>query len=129
MEIGESKPERYREPARSFTDLVVWQKSHQLVLEVYRISKDFPNTEVYGLSAQLRRAAVSVAANIAEGFRKRGKLDKVRFLNMAEGSIEECRYYLILAEDLKYCPTAGLLERIEEISKLLNSYSKAILKG
>jgi four helix bundle protein len=70
---------------------------------------------------------VSIAANIAEGFRKRGRADKVRFMNTPEGSIEECRYYLILAEDLGYGETKDLMEALEEVSRLLNAYSKAIL--
>jgi len=75
----------------------------------------------------MRRAAVSVAANIAEGFRKRGRADKVRFMNIAEGSIEESRYYLILAQDLGYGRTEELMSFFEEASRLLNAYSKAIL--
>ena len=86
-----------------------------------------PKQETYGLCSQLRRSAVSIAANIAEGFRKRGRADKVRFMNTAEGSIEECRYYLILAEDLGYGETKDLMEALEEVSRLLNAYSKAIL--
>jgi four helix bundle protein len=82
-----------REPAKTFEDLVVWQKAHQFVLAVYRVSRSFPRSETYGLTSQFRRAAVSVAANIAEGFRKRGKADKIRFLNIAQGSLEESRYY------------------------------------
>jgi len=69
---------------------------------------------------------VSVAANIVEGFRKRGRADKVRFMNTAEGSIEECRYYLILAQDLGYGETKDLMAVLEEVSRLLNAYSKAI---
>ncbi len=83
-----------RLPAKSFEDLIVWQKAHQLVLAVYRMSEGFPKSEVYGLTAQLRRATVSIPANIAEGFKKRTKADKARFLNIAQGSLEECRYYL-----------------------------------
>jgi len=75
----------------------------------------------------MRRAAVSIAANIAEGFRKRSPADKVRFLNIAEGSLEESRYYLILAQDLGYGSTAELMALLEEVSRLLYSYSKAIL--
>jgi four helix bundle protein len=75
----------------------------------------------------MRRAAVSIPANIAEGFRKRGKADKARFMNTAEGSIEECRYYLILAQDLKYAETGMQMTMLEEVSRLLNAYSKAIL--
>ena len=89
-------------PARTFRDLVVWQKAHALVLAVYSLTAGFPRHETYGLSMQLRRAAVSIPANIAEGFRRRGKQHKARFMNIAEGSLEECRYYLILTQDLGY---------------------------
>lgn len=89
-----------QQPSRSFKDLMVWQKAHQFVLLVYQLSNDFPKSEVYGLTSQLRRAAVSIAANIAEGFKKRSLADKLRFLNIAQGSLEECRYYLILVKDL-----------------------------
>ena len=75
----------------------------------------------------MRRAAVSFPANIAEGFRRRGKADKARFMNMAEGSIEECRYYLILAKDLGYGETARLNTILEEVSRMLTSYASAIL--
>ena len=75
----------------------------------------------------MRRAAVSVAANIAEGFGKRSPADKARFLNMAEGSLEECRYYLILAQDLGYGQTQALMGTLEEASRLLNAYARAIL--
>ena len=91
-----------RSPARTFQDLLVWQKGHLFVLAVYRFTDAFPQKEIYGLTSQLRRAAVSIPANIAEGFKKRSKSDKARFLNIAQGSLEECRYYLILANDLKY---------------------------
>jgi len=112
--------------AKSFQELVVWQKAHAFVLNVYRETHDFPKEELYGLTSQFRRAAVSIAANIAEGFKKRGKQDKVRFLNIAQGSLEESRYYLILAHDLDYADTSQLILNLEEISKLLESYSKSI---
>jgi four helix bundle protein len=89
-----------RPAARSFRDLVVWRRAHEFVLAVYTFTAGFPKQETYGLASQMRRAAVSVPANIAEGFRRRGKVDKARFMNLAEGSLEECRYYLILAQDL-----------------------------
>ncbi len=75
----------------------------------------------------MRRAAVSIPANIAEGFRRRGKADKARYMNIAEGSLEECRYYLILAHDLGYGDTYALTAALEETSRLLNAYRVAIL--
>ena len=116
--------------AKNLTDLIVWQKAHLLVLEVYKITKGFPRDENYGLTSQFRRAAVSIPANIAEGFRRRGRNDKVRFLNVSEGSLEECKYYLILAKDLFYIKeNEQLMNLSEEIGKLLNAYSKAILSS
>jgi len=118
-----------RAPARTFRDLIVWRKAHEFVLVVYKYTSGFPKQETYGLSIQMRRAAVSTAANIAAGFRKRGRLDKVRFMNTAEGSIEENRYYLILAQDLGYGPSNDLMNLPEEVSRLLNAYSKAIINA
>ena len=116
-------------PSKSFTDLIVWQKAHELVLEVYNYTKNFPREETYGLTSQFRRAAVSVAANIAEGFKKKGKADKLRFYNIAHGSVEECRYYCILSKDLKYGQSESLFAKLETVSKLLESYSKALLNS
>jgi four helix bundle protein len=116
-----------RQAAQSFRDLLVWQKAHQLVLGVYQLTSAFPRQETFGLSLQIRRAAVSVAANIVEGFAKRSKAEKARFLNMAEASLEESRYYLILTEDLGYGGTEELLNLLEEVSRLLNRYARAIL--
>lgn len=116
-------------PATRFEDLVVWQKAHQFVLATYRLSRTFPRSETYGLSSQFRRAAVSIAANIAEGFRKRGKADKLRFFNIAQGAIEESRYYLILARDLGYGDSSELNQLLEEVSKLLEAYAHAILNS
>jgi len=115
-----------RTPAKTFEDLIVWQKAHRFVLEVYNLTSDFPKSELYGLISQFRRAAVSIPANIAEGFKKRGKPDKARFINIAQGSLEEARYYLYLSRDLGYCdPQRGLLQ-IEEVSKLLEAYYASI---
>jgi len=115
-----------RAPARSFEDLVVWQRAHQFVLLVYRLTKGFPDTEKFGLTSQLRRAAVSIPANIAEGFKKRGKADKARFLNTAQGSAEECRYYLILCRDLGYADSAPARALLDEVCRLLESYAAAV---
>ena len=112
--------------ATSFKDLVVWQKAHKFVLGIYTFTGNFPAKETYGLVSQMRRSAVSVAANIAEGFKKNGKADKIRFFNIAQGSLEECRYYIILSEDLHYGETNDLEKTAEEVSKLLYAYSNAI---
>jgi four helix bundle protein len=116
-------------PARTFKDLLVWQKAHKFVLESYSYSKGFPKEELYGLTSQYRRASVSIAANIAEGFKKRGRKDKARFMNIAQGSLEECRYYLILAQDLGYGSTKNLNDLLEEVSKMLSSYGRSILNS
>jgi four helix bundle protein len=116
-----------RPVAHSFRNLIVWQKAHQLAILVYQCTAGFPRREVYGLASQMRRAAVSISANIAEGFRRRGKADKVRFMNIAEGSLEECRYYFILSADLNYCKPDLMMSLLEEVSKLLHAYSSSIL--
>ena len=113
--------------AKCFQDLIVWQRAHAFTLEVYASTRGFPKEEIYGLTAQFRRAAVSIAANIAEGFRKQSKVDKARFFNMAEGSLEECRYYLILAHDLGHMDNRSLWELSDEIGRLLNAYRAAVL--
>lgn len=113
----------------SFQDLLVWQKGHQFVLLVYRITNRFPNYERFGLTSQFQRAAVSIPANIAEGYKKMGKADKLRFLNIAQGSLEECRYYIILSKDLGYITDNDASQMsiiIEDTSRLLNAYGKKI---
>jgi four helix bundle protein len=116
-----------RAASKTFQDLVVWQKAHRFVLDVYRYTGEFPKSELYGLTAQLRRAAVSIPANIAEGFRRLRDPDKVRMLNIARASLEECRYYLILAQDLGYGESEDLMAQLVEVSKILDAYAKAIL--
>ena len=96
-------------------------------MEAYAFAATFPKQETHGLALQMRRAAVSIPANIAEEFRRRGQADKARFLNMAEGPVEECRYFLILAGDLGYGDTQKLTAMLEEVSRLLNAYTAAIL--
>ena len=115
-----------KETAKRFTDLTVWKKAHSFVLSVYRLSTDFPKSEIYGLTSQLRRASVSIPANIAEGFKRRSSAEKVRFMNIAQGSLEECRYYLILTNDLEYANTEGLSLQLDEVGRILSAYSKAI---
>jgi four helix bundle protein len=115
--------------ATRFQDLIVWQKAHQFVLKAYQMTKHLPKEELFGLSSQLRRAAVSIAANIVEGFRKRGKRDKMRFLNIAQASADECSYFLILIQDLHYAQTEALSHELDEVSRLLQGYINAISKS
>jgi four helix bundle protein len=114
---------------QSFKDIYAWQKAHAFVIMVYQVTKDFPSFERYGLCSQFQRAAVSIPANIAEGYRKDGMADKLRFLNIAQGSLEECRYYILLSYDLNYINNDlynVMNASIEETSKLLNAYYRGI---
>lgn len=116
-------------PSRSFKDLECLQNAHEFVKKVYKVTKEFPDDELYGLTSQFRRAAVSIAANICEGYRKMGRSDKLRFLNIAQGSLEECRYYIILSYDIEYInrETHDSLEYlINSASWKLNGYAMGI---
>ncbi len=115
-----------REPAKSFKELIVWQKAHQLVLNVYRATKTFPKEEIYGLSSQIKRSSVSIAANIAEGFKKKGIADKLKFMNTAQGSLSETEYHLLLANDLEYFNTTKLTKDAAEVGRLLEAYMRGI---
>lgn len=118
------------EKTNTFQDLIVWQKGHQFVLEIYKITKSFPKEEIYGLTSQFRRASVSITANIAEGYKRTSPKEKLRFFNIAQASLEECRYFLILSNDLNYINSnTKQVQLIEEVSKLLNGYCKSILNS
>ena len=99
--------------AKTFEDLVVWQKAHQLVLAIYKLTKNFPREEIFGLTSQFRRATIP---------------DKLRHLNIAQGSLEEARYYLILSHDLQYGDTLDLREDSGEVSRILEGYMKTMKK-
>jgi four helix bundle protein len=96
------------------------------VLEIYRLTAVFPKHEMFGLSSQMQPAAVSVPANIAEGFKRRGRADKARFLNIAQASLEECRYFLILTQDLGYADTVASLHLLDEASRFLDRYCHSL---
>lgn len=132
---------------RNFKDLKVWQKAHQLVLQVYKITEGFPKSEVYGLTNQIRRAVISVASNIVEGFERKSSKDSLHFYfpsearktrfcgvgsyNMADGSLEELKYQLLVAFDLKYINDKiykETLDLTEEVSKMLNSWIQSQLR-
>ncbi len=113
----------------SFKDILAWQKAHEFVIKVYKTTKTFPEWERYGLCSQFQRVAVSIPANIAEGYKRLGTADKLHFMNIAPGSLEECRYYVLLTKDIGYINqhTHDVLNAdIEEVSKLLNGYCKGI---
>ena len=116
--------------SNNFENLILWQKAHSFVLATYQLTKSFPKDETYGLTSQFKRAAISIAANIAEGYKKKGIKDKLRFYNIAQGSLEECRYFLILTKDLEYKKDISEERKLLiETSKLLNAYCRTILKS
>lgn len=115
-----------------FTQLDVWQRSHALALVIYKLSTALPADERFGLISQLRRASVSVAANIAEGSNRRGKNEYARFLNIAEGSLAEVECLLFLSRDLKYLSpeqVIGSLQEASEIARMLNALRTKVEKG
>ena len=106
---------------KTFQQLTVWQEAHKLVLMVYRVTKDFPTEERYGLVSQMRRAAVSIPANIAEGFKRRGMQEKIRFYNISEGSLEELKYFHVLSRDLNYLASNDeLMTQSDTVGRLLH---------
>ena len=116
----------------TFESVIAWQRAHQFVLAVYRITKGFPPEEVYGLTSQFRRAAVSIEANIAEGYKKLSKADKLRFMNISQGSVEECRDYLLLSRDLQYVNDlqfSELYQSVEDTSKMVYLYCNGIMNN
>ena len=116
----------------TFQNILAWQKAHEFTKLVYVVTKEFPEDEKYGLVSQFRRAAVSIGANIAEGYKKLSKADKLRFLNIAEGSMAECMNYIILSKDLNLINDAqyvSLTEAIDNAGKLLTAYCNGIINN
>jgi four helix bundle protein len=107
---------------QNYKDLKVWEKAHEFTLKIYETTKAFPKEEIYSLTNQVRRAASSIPANIAEGCGKKTQLDFANFLNIALGSSNEAEYYLILSKDLRYLT----VENYDELFKLINDI-KAML--
>lgn len=116
----------------SFKDIVAWQKSHELIIKVYKTTRTLPDSERHGLSSQFQRAAVPIPTNIAEGCKRLGKSDKLCFMNIAQGSLKECRYYIQPSKDLEYInehTRTTFDESLEEVNKLLNGYCKGIINN
>jgi len=116
---------------KEFYDLDVWKKGHKLVLEIYKITKDFPKEEKFGIIDQLRRAASSITANVAEGFERYHFNDKIKFYYQARGSVAEVQNFLLLSKDLGYINTdvrEELIQKTNEIRQLINGLIRAIEK-
>lgn len=114
--------------AKTFQDILAWQRAHAFALAIYRATESFPKSELFGLVSQMRRAVVSVASNIVEGFTRTSKNDALHFYTIAEGSLEESKYQLLLARDLGYLSEAqysDLLSIAEEVGRLLNGWAKS----
>src|SRR5512138_3425429 len=114
-------------PARSFRDRIVWPKAHPFVLEGYRCTRAFPSEERFGLTSQMRRGAVSVPANVAEGFPTRSASGKTRFFNIASGSLEEVHHDLILANDPGCGNSEAPLNAYDEVGRWLMGHARASL--
>ena len=118
--------------SQSFEQLIVWQKAHSYVLAIYKITKQYPKEELFCLVNQMRRAAASITANIAEGYAKISSKDKLRFYNISQGSLEETRNFIILSKDLGYITLQDKEQlgiQAAEIIRLLNAYCIALLKN
>jgi four helix bundle protein len=116
-------------PIKSFRDLKVWQEAHSLVVEIYKITKDFPKDEVFGLTNQIRRASVSITSNISEGFNRVSQKEKVHFYFIALGSLAEVESQILIAKDVGYLnpSISGKIEvQIIVIQRLLNALIKKI---
>lgn len=111
---------------KQFKDLDIWQDAHKTVLKIYKQTESFPKSEMFGLTSQYRRAAVSVPANIAEGFRKYSIREKVQFYTTALCSLEECKYYSILSNDLGFCNNSEIPDDLESVGKRLFRYIETI---
>ncbi|HLF19121.1 MAG TPA: four helix bundle protein [Candidatus Omnitrophota bacterium] len=113
---------------KTFQDLVVWQKAHAFVLEVYKLTRQFPEEERFGVTTQVRRSSVSICANIVEGYKKSDR-EFLRFLDISQASLEETKYHLILSKDLGYClhnTFNELTEICDELGRMINGLMRAI---
>ena len=116
---------------QSFEQLQVWQKAHQYVLSIYSLTRQYPKEEIFALVSQMRRAAYSITANIAEGFVRTGQKDKLHFYNIAQGSLEETRNFILLSKDLAYISEEDkqrIMVQAAEVARLLNAYRQGLLK-
>jgi four helix bundle protein len=107
---------------KTFKDIIAWQKGYELTLNIYKITANFPKNEEFGLKSQLRRAAVSVISNIAEGFKRRGNKDQLRFYNQSQASLEEIKCQLMLSNDLSYMTN----EKYKNLDKMADENARIL---
>lgn len=101
---------------KSFTDLKVWQEGHKLVILIYQITKKFPKDELFALTSQMRRAAISITSNIAEGFGRQGYKEKIHFYYLAQGSLIELKNQILVAKDVGYIKESELIILADQIN-------------
>ena len=118
--------ERSTRKINTYKDLVVWQKAHQLVMTVYKLSLDLPQDEQYALAQQIKAAALDVATNIVKGYKRYGKQEKLNILNIAQSSLENLKYLLLLITELGYADTSEEEMDADEVSRILNGFLKSI---
>jgi len=114
---------------KSFTELIAWQKGHELVLAIYKITGEFPTKETFSLVDQMRRAAISITSNIAEGFSRQGLKEKIQFYYMSLGSLTELQNQLLIARDVGYLSKEkfqDLAQRTVEVGKVVNGLIKSL---
>jgi four helix bundle protein len=124
--------EQKRESAKSFTDLIAWREGHILVISLYKATKSFPKEEIFALTSQIRRAAVSVTSNVAEGFNRKTAKDKMHFYSMALGSVAELQNQILIARDIGYVENeafARLSEQTILVHKLISGLIRSIEKA
>jgi four helix bundle protein len=114
---------------KGFQDLEVWKKAHRVTLDIYRVTIQFPRTEQFGVISQLRRAAYSIPANIAEGSGRRSTKELLHFLALSNGSLEELRYFLLLSRDLRYLPSPEhdrLQSELKSVAEMLEALARSL---
>lgn len=116
------------EKIRVFTDLIAWKEAHRLVLMIYKITRQFPKDELFGLTAQLRRAVVSISSNVAEGFSRISYAEKIHFYSIALGSVTEVQNQMLVARDIEYVSQSDFLvteQQSIKVHKLINGLIKS----
>ncbi|MCK5416572.1 four helix bundle protein [Candidatus Parcubacteria bacterium] len=112
---------------KTFTDLLVWKEGHKLVLEIYKVTKDFPRDEIFGLVSQMRRCSISITSNVAEGFGRKGYKEKIQFYYLAQGSMTELKNQLLIARDVGYL-NENIFNKIAEISNNTHALLQGLIK-